>query len=311
MIGTDRVVSTSRSGLIAGGVSALIWGFSPIYFKAVAAVGSLEVLAHRILWAFLLLIVLLLVTGSLNPMIKLARQPLLLGKLLLTASLLAANWLTFIWAVGQGRIVEVGLGYFIYPLLAAFLGWIVLGERLRLAQRVAMVSALTGVMIQVVTMGHISWIAIVLALTFTLYSLFRKMMPIGAIQGLTVEVLLLSPFALAYLIWLMAIGDPSFGTTDWSISLLLMMAGLITALPLVLYAVSIRHLNLALVGMISYLSPTLNIVIAVWFFGESFGLAEIMTFGLIWLGLMILSGEGWLRRGRGRRLWQDDRLATS
>ncbi len=284
----------SQRPAIATAVAAFtIWGLSPLYFKAVGALPALDIVVHRVLWSVLLLALALLLGGRFARLRQdLAADRALPRTLVATALLNATNWLAFVWAINAGRTLEASLGYFINPLFSVLLGAVFLGERLRPAQRLAVLTATAGVLVRIWQVGSLPWIALLLALTFGLYGLLRKRTPIDPLGGLFVETLLVTPPALAWLAW-----QATRGELDWALlhelGWLLPAAGLITAIPLMLFAFGARRLPLATVGFTQYLAPSLNFVLAVWIFREPFDLGRLGAFALIWIALAIYSADLW------------------
>lgn len=291
----------ARNGTLAALAAFCIWGMAPLYFRAIGSVPPFEIVAHRVLWSALFLaalIALLPFTGGFARVRSVLVQPKLLGLLAITALLTSSNWLVFIWAVDAERLLEASLGYFINPLVSVALGAIFLGERLRPLQAAAVAIAFAGVGWRVWQLGNLPWIALFLAGTFGLYGLLRKRAPIEAASGLFIETLLVAPLAIAWLAWLAYRGGLSFGGgahTDW----LLPLSGIITAVPLMLFAIGARRLPLATVGFLQYLAPSLNFIIAIWLFREPFDAAQFIGFLLIWAALAIYSAD-MLRASRSR-----------
>jgi chloramphenicol-sensitive protein RarD len=279
-----------RQGVLAALAAFSIWGLAPLYFKAVGSVPPTEIVAHRILWSLLLLAALLAFWRGFDGLRRLRGQPRLLGLLALTAMLTGSNWLVFVWAISAGRLIEASLGYFINPLVSVLLGRIFLGERLRPMQQAAVGLALAGVLWRVWQVGSLPWIALFLALTFGFYGLLRKRAPVDAISGLFVETLITAPIALAWLLWLAAGDALKFGE-DPLVSALLPLAGVLTAVPLMLFAVGAQRLPLATVGFLQYVAPSLNFLLAVFVFREPFDLAQLVGFALIWAALAIYSAD--------------------
>ena len=285
--------ATRRSALVAIVTAFAIWGLSPLYFKAVAALPAEDIVAHRALWSALLLATALTVTGRIGAVRRqLAAHPGLGATLVATALLNGANWLAFVWAINAGRTLEASLGYFINPLFSMLLGALLLGERLRPAQRLAVAIAFAGVLLRVWQVGSLPWIALFLALTFGLYGLLRKRAPVDPVAGLLVETTLLGMPALAWLGW-----QAQHGRIDPEVILglghLLPMAGLITAVPLMLFAYGARRLPLTTVGFAQYLAPSLSFVLAVWIFHEPFDSGRLGAFALIWAALAVYSADLW------------------
>lgn len=286
-----------RQGIAGTLIAFTIWGLAPLYFKAVGSVPPTEIVAHRILWSLLLLAGLLAFWRGLDGLRRLRETPRLLGLLTLTACLTGSNWLVFVWAISADRLVEASLGYFINPLVSILLGRVFLGERLRPLQKAAVALACAGVLWRIGQVGSLPWIALFLALTFGFYGLLRKRAPVDAINGLFVETLVTAPFALGWLAWLGAHGRLHFGTgalTDF----LLPLAGVLTAVPLMLFAVGTKRLPLSTVGFLQYLAPTLNFLLAVFVFHEPFDVGQLLGFALIWGGLALYSAD-MLRATRG------------
>ncbi len=266
------------------------WGIVPIYFKWVDHVSPWEILAHRVVWALVLLICILAYTGELKELkIPAAKLP----KLFLTAMLLAINWLVFIYAVVNQNITETSLGYFINPLVSIFLAVVFLKESLRPLQWIAILVAGTGIAIQLILFGRIPWLALLLAFSFGFYGLLRKNLGLHAIAGLAVETIIVAPFALAYIAWIAYRQTITFGH-DIGTDLLLMLGGFVTSLPLLCFAAAIIRLPLTVMGMFQYIAPTLSLAIAVLVYNEEFGIDRLVTFGCIWIALLIFSVEAWV-----------------
>lgn len=287
--------SDRSRGLVAATTAFLIWGLLPLYMRALDSVPPVEIMVHRLLWCCLFTLAILLVTGQLRRVPAILRQPRVSGLLLLSALLISTNWLVYVWAVSTRHVVEASLGYFINPLVSVLLGVLVLRERLNGVQWTAVTVAAVGVLWLTLNVGRPPWIALVLAFSFAFYGWVRKQVAVDAITGLTVETLLLSPFAIAYLVWLG--GDGAFGTQGSWIDALLLASGVFTAVPLMLFAFGVRRVSLATIGLIQYLGPTLQLLIGVWLFGEAFTHVQALGFGLIW-GALALYGLDSLWRHR-------------
>lgn len=280
----------------AGGLYALaaygLWGLFPLYFKAVATVPAVEVLAHRILWTLAVIAVALgLGSGSGARLGRILASRRLAATLALSALALAVNWGTFVSAVAAGRVLECSLGYFINPLVTVLLAVVVLGERLRRRQWLAVALAALGVGYLIAATGVPPWIGFVLAVSFGLYGLLRKLAPVDPLTGLLVETLVLAPLALAYLGWLAASGDGAFGRGDEALHLLLMAGGPLTALPLVLFAAGARRIRLATLGLLQYVAPTGQFLLAVFVYGEPLTPHHAIAFAGIWAGLAVYSWD--------------------
>ncbi len=283
----------ARNGMLAALFAFIVWGLAPLYFRALASVPPFEIVAHRVLWSALLLAGLLACvpfTGGFARVRAVWQQPRLLALLALTSLLTSSNWLVFIWSIDAGRLLEASLGYFINPLVSVALGAIFLSERLRPLQALAVAIACAGVGWRVWQLGSLPWIPLFLAGTFGLYGLLRKRAPVDAVSGLFVETLLVAPLALAWLGWLHHQGNLAFGSggvTDW----LLPLTGVITAIPLMMFAVGARRLPLATVGFLQYIAPSLNFLVAVLLFREPFDTTQLVGFALIWLALAVYSAD--------------------
>lgn len=295
--------TAARDERLIGGACALgaflLWGVLPVYFKAIAAAPPLEIVAHRIVWSALLLLGVVALRqrwAALRAALAERRtQRLLLASTLLVSS----NWLIFVWAITSGRVLESSLGYYINPLMNVLLGLLVLRERLSRIQGVAVLLAAAGVANLAVQSPVFPWVALSLAGTFSLYGLVRKTMALGSLDGLFVETNLLLVPALAYLAVQVAAGGSAFLAGDSRLDLLLVMNGVFTTLPLLLFASAARRLNYATVGLFQYIVPTSHFLLAVFVFGEAFTEAHLVTFALIWTALALYSGEV-LRAARRR-----------
>jgi chloramphenicol-sensitive protein RarD len=291
---------TPQAGVAYALAAYLSWGFLPFYFKAVAAVPSLEVLAHRIVWSLAFLLALTLLRGRWREFTTLFKSRRTQATLMVTTVLIAVNWGVFIWAVANGHLVDASLGYFITPLVSVLLGLVFLRERLRPWQTSAVVLAAAGIAWMTVRFGHPPVISMVLAVSFGFYGLLRKQVPASGIQGLTAETLMLSPLAAAWMIWRSGRGELVFLHESAGIDVLLLCAGVLTALPLIWFAEGARRLRLATMGFMQYLAPTFQLLVAVAAFGEPFTSDRAVGFGLIWTALAVYSFDtlrGLRRRG--------------
>lgn len=282
----------AQKGIAAIIAACAIWGFAPVYYRLLA-VPPLEILAHRTLWTLLFFGVLLAVQGRFRAVPALVAGPQR-GRVWLATGFISVNWGLFIWAVKGGYAVEAGLGYYIFPLVAVVLGVVVLGERLSLGQGLAVALAAAAVAVLTAGLGVAPWVALVLAFTFAPYLLLKKRLDAPAVVSVTAEVLLISPFAVAWLVYqhLGTAGGGAFGR-DWTVSWLLPVTGLITGGPLILFSWGAQRVRMATLGLTQYLNPTLQIVSAVVLFGEPFTLWHSIAFGMIWVGLAVYSVESW------------------
>ena len=299
-LATPREAAIDRRGLLAAATAFTIWGVFPAYWHLLKAVPSMQIMAHRVVWSAVLVVGWLLWRQGWDWWRTIAARPRMLAALALSGAVIAFNWGLYIWAVTAGHVVETSLGYFINPLVTVALGVVVLRERLRRPQWIAVACAAAGVAWLTWSAGSPPWIALGLAGSFALYGLVRKLVPVDAVAGLGVESLFMFLPALAYVLWAEAghgggfIGGWSLGT-----QLLLVFSGVVSAVPLVAFAYGVRRIPLSLVGLLQYIGPTLQLLLGVWFFREPFTAVHALGFGAIWLGLAIFAGEG-LWRGRRR-----------
>ncbi len=292
--------SSAVIGVLCGAGAFLCWGLFPIYFKLVAAAPAPEVLAHRIVWSAAFVGGLIAVRRRWAAVAVAVADRRLLATLVLSAAVIAVNWVVFIWAVGGGRILDASLGYFINPLVSVLLGVAALGERLRPSQWGAVGLAAGAVGFQVVGLGTVPWVALTLAVSFGLYGLIRKLAAVDAFTGLFVETLVLGPLAVGYLAVLAATGGGAFGRLGMQMDALLVLAGVVTPLPLILFVAGAQRIRLSTVGLLQYIAPTGQFLLAVFVYGEPFTRASLVTFGLIWLALALYSLDA-LRHERRRR----------
>ncbi len=286
----------ARKGVAFGLSAYLIWGFLPVYFKLLGGVAPTEVVAQRIVWAVVLLALLIAATRRWRQLRTALGNPKALRILTLSASLMAVNWLIYIWAIGASRVLETSLGYFLNPLVNVVMGVLILEERLTRAQGVAVALAAIGVAVLAIGAASGLWISLALAGTFATYGLLRKIAPVDSIEGLSIETLILLPVAAIYLGWLGLSGALAFGS-ETSVSLLLALGGVVTAVPLLLFAAGARRLPYSTLGLLQYVAPTIQFLLAVLAYGEPLTSAHIVCFALIWSGLAIFAFDG-LRRGR-------------
>lgn len=277
----------------------LLWGLLPIYLHLLGAIATPEILAHRILWSLVTMVVLLAALRRYAWIPAALAQPRALARFALTASLISLNWVLYIWSINAGHTVDASLGYFINPLVNVLIGALLFKERLRRAQVLALLIAALGVAWLTWLAGAPPWIGLALALSFSFYGLLRKTAALGALEGFTVETALLAPLALAYVAWLAAHGRLGFATAPTRLQVLLMLAGPATTAPLLLFAAGVRRIPFSLTGVLQYLAPTLQWLTGIYLFHEAFDPHKAIGFGLIWLALLIYAAEslwvGWQR----------------
>lgn len=280
--------------MLFGLAAYLSWGFLPVYFKLLGGVLPTEIVAQRVLWSVLLLAVLILVARKGPELRAAARNRQALRILMCSALLIGANWLIYIWAIGANHVLETSLGYFLNPLVNVVMGVLLLKERLTRAQAIAVAFAAVGVAILAIGAASGLWISLALAGTFATYGLLRKIAPVESLEGLTIETVLLAPVAALYLFWLGSRGDAAFGTSE-HVSLLLAFGGIVTATPLLFFAAAARRLRYSTLGLLQYLAPTIQFLLAVLAYGEPLTTAHIMCFVFIWAGLAIYAADGLFR----------------
>jgi chloramphenicol-sensitive protein RarD len=283
---------TARDSVLYSLGAYTLWGLFPLYLSLLRHVDPLEVLMHRIVWSIVVLSVILAVKRRWAWLVEALRTPRVLAASIASATALSLNWFVFVWAVHVGRVVDASLGYFINPLFSVALGAVFLKERLRPAQGIAVALALLGVAWLVVQLGQVPFIGLALAASFGSYGLLRKTSALGALEGLTVETLLMSPVAFAFLAHLTGHGQSRFVSGDLETRALMLLAGPATTLPLLLFAAGARRIPLSLVGLLQYVGPTLQLLSGVLVLGEPFGGKKVVGYALIWAAFAVASVEG-------------------
>ena len=289
------------SGPLTAAFAYILWGVFPLYIKQIQQVPVLEIVLHRSAWSLVFMLGLLALLRRFAWLGPVLRQPRTLALFGLSALLLGCNWLLYVWAVNAGRVLDASLGYFINPLVNVLLGFAVLHERPRPLQWAAVALAGLGVLWLALGVGHVPWVSLVLAASFGLYGLLRKTASLGALEGLALETLLLAPLAMGGLLWLAAQGQGHFGRGPLAESLWLLAAGPFTAVPLLLFASAARRVSLATLGLMQYLSPSIQFFLGVFLYQEPFTTGRGIGFLLIWTALALYSAESW-RAQRQTRL---------
>lgn len=284
-----------RLGMLYAAASFVIWGLFPIYFKALQDIAPGQILVHRMVWSLVFILGVLAWRKQWSWIRKVLRQPKVLAGFAASAIFLSSNWFIYIWAVNNGRVIDSSLGYFINPLVSVLMGFLILHERLRPVQWAAVALAASGVAWLTWQSGQLPWIGLLLAATFGTYGLLRKTAALGALEGLSLETLLLFPFALGYLIVLTLNGHNDFLSASTSTQWLLVAAGPITAIPLLLFAAGARRIPLSMLGLLQYIGPSLQLLLGVWLYHEPFGGARLAGFALVWSALAVYSLEGMWR----------------
>lgn len=283
-----------KEGIIYAALSYFIWGLIPIYWKFVQHVSAGEILAHRVIWSFVFMVILLLVIqkwrGFLSFVKEIAYQPKKLAALLTASILVSINWGIFIWAVNSGHILQTSLGYYINPLVSVLLGVVVLKEKLSGAQILSFTLAGIGVLILTLHYGEVPWVALSLAVSFGLYGLAKKMIKVDAEIGLTLETMMVTPLAIIFMVYLLITSKPLFFESA-STSLLLMGGGIATALPLLFFAKGAQKVPLSMMGILQYIAPTMTLLIGVFMYHEPFTKIHLLSFIFIWSALLIYAAS--------------------
>ena len=285
-----------KKGILYGLGAYALWGFFPIYWKYLHSVPALQVIGHRIGWSFILLVIVLLLSNQWSDFREAAMHRKVIGIYSIAAILLSINWLVYVWGVNAGFIVETSLGYFINPLLSVLLGVLFLRERLRPAQWIPVGIAAAGVLYLTVIYGRPPWIALSLAFSFGFYGLVKKLAPLGSLYGLTLETGIVFPAALAYLLFVEFSGTGSFFHADALTNILLIGAGVVTTIPLLMFASAAKQIPLSVVGLLQYIAPTLQFLIGVFIYKEPFDRAHFIGFAIVWVALIIFWVENYLAR---------------
>lgn len=289
-----------NTGILYALATYILWGLFPIYWKQLRHVDATQLIAHRIFWAFLMLLLVVFVTGQW----KRFREKLdarTMKAHSAAAFLLGINWLTYVWAVNNGYIVESSLGYFINPLFSVFLGMVFLKERLRPLQWIPITLATIGVLYLTFIYGRLPWIALLLAFTFGIYGLLKKRSPLGSLYGLTLETGIMLLPALGYLTYIGMKGNAAFMTVNITTDLLLIGAGAVTAIPLLTFAKAAQSIPLTMIGLMQYIAPTGQFLIGVLLYKEAFSPSQAIGFSIIWFALIFFWTEGWLVSRKGRK----------
>ena len=288
-------------GVVYGIAAYGLWGLVPLFWPLVAEAGALETLAHRVVWSLLVSTVLIMLVAPRGWWSRFAtrRNLIMVGA---ASAVIAVNWGTYIWGVINGHVVETALGYYINPILSILVGVLLLGERLGPLQWVSVGLAAAAVVVLTLDYGRPPWVALTLAVSFASYGVIKKQLNAGAVETLTCESAFLAPLAIGYLVFLQLTGSLTFGHLGWSHSLLLVSTGVVTAVPLLFFAASATRVPLSILGLLQYLAPTVQFALGVLYFREPMPLGRWVGFGLVWLALMVLTGDGIARIRRHRRV---------
>ncbi|WP_086246378.1 EamA family transporter RarD [Campylobacter vicugnae] len=291
-------MQATQKGFILALATFIMWGVFPIFFKFIEGIAATEVLAHRIIWSALILLVILIITKRLNSVKRIAKIKKVTLTLAITGALIASNWGVFIYAINQNEILATSLGYFINPLFSILLGAIILKEELSPALKLSIFIVFIAIGVQIYAIGNLPLISIILPLSFALYGLLRKRLGVRTFEGLFIETIILTPFALLYLIYLTINNSSEFGINFNGI--MLFLSGFVTILPLLTFNASTKYLKLSTIGFLQYISPTLSMIIAVFIYNETLDFYKIISFALIWISLAIATISN-LRRKNGTK----------
>lgn len=291
-------MQATQKGFILALATFIMWGVFPIFFKFIEGIAATEVLAHRIIWSALILLAILIITKRLNSVKRIAKIKKVTLTLAITGALIASNWGVFIYAINQNEILATSLGYFINPLFSILLGAIILKEELSPALKLSIFIVFIAIGIQIYALGKLPFISIMLPLSFALYGLLRKKLGVRTFEGLFIETIILTPFALLYLLYLAINNSSEFGINFNGI--MLFLSGFVTILPLLTFNASTKYLKLSTIGFLQYISPTLSMIIAVFIYNETLDFYKIISFALIWISLAIATISN-LRRKNGTK----------
>jgi chloramphenicol-sensitive protein RarD len=290
--------ASARSGVLAAALCYSLWGLVPLYWKQLGEVDAVELIAHRHVWSLAFLLVLVYLQRGFGEIRQAFSSPGAIARNFLSATLLTGNWLVYVWGVHAGQVIETSLGYFLVPLVNVAAARFVLHEHLRRAQWIAIALAAFGVTWMIVQLGRTPWIALTVAATWGGYSLMRKQSSLGAVTGLTVETLLIMPLGVAFLLWQHLLGHGALGRVDLTTQILVLSAGVITAIPLLLFAFSARRIRLSTLGLLQYIAPSVQLGLGIWVYHEPFSRARMASFAFIWAALALYTADNVLAHRR-------------
>ncbi|MCW8832076.1 MAG: EamA family transporter RarD [Colwellia sp.] len=300
-VSLQKQQESNHAGVANALAAYAMWGIAPMYFKLLLDIGAGEILMHRIIWSSLFLLILVVMMKKWQAVITLCQQPKLMLKLTLSATILAFNWLLFIWAVNNDHLLDASLGYFINPLFNVALGMLFFSERLRKTQFIAVILAVVGVLVQLFTLGTLPIVSLALASSFAIYGVLRKKMQVDSFVGLLVESLLMLPFALIY--WGFFVNSPSSNlmANSQHLNIILMLAGVVTTAPLLCFTAAAKRLTLSSLGFFQYIGPSIMFLLAVFYYQESIQAAEFITFIFIWSALALYSFDSFYTMRKRKR----------
>lgn len=284
---------STRKGVFNALAAYFMWGIAPLYFTLLTALGAGEILMHRVVWSSLFIFLLVLVSKKWTVLVSLCQQPKTIAKLAISATLLAVNWLLFIWAVNNNHLLDASLGYYINPLFNVALGMLFFSERLRRGQVIAVGLAIIGVLVQLITVGSLPLISLALASSFAIYGMLRKKMHVDSLVGLLIESLIMLPIAIVYWIYFLDSTTANLATNSTSLNFTLVMAGIVTTAPLLCFTVAAKRLALSSLGFFQYIGPSIMFLLATFYFQEPLLLAEFITFAFIWSALALYSYDAY------------------
>ncbi len=291
---------SSVAGFLYGIAAYTLWGFLPLYWKLLNTIAPLEILAHRILWSFFFVLGIVYLQGNLAKCKVFFADRVNVIRIICATIIISVNWGVYIWAVNSEHVVEASMGYYINPLIVILLGVIVLKEKLNRWQIISLIMAAIGVGILTIQFGQIPWISLTLALSFALYGLLKKMIPVSSTVGLTIETAMLFPVTLGYIIFRQISGVGALGNVSMSTTLILIGSGIATALPLLFFANGARRIPLSSMGFLQYIAPSISLILGIFVFNEGFTFVHFLSFGFIWVGLLLYSVSQ-IRSMRARR----------
>lgn len=291
-----------RRGLTLGALAYVLWGTFPLYWTHLEPAGAVELLAHRVIWSVAVMAIIVVLWRRVPALLAVVRERRTLLLLTVAAAVISLNWAGYIWGVNNNRVVETSLGYFINPLVTVLMGVVVLGERLRRLQWIAMAVAFGAVVVLALDYGRVPWIALLLAFSFGTYGLAKKQAGVGPVESLTVETLVLAPVAAAYVAWLVASGQSNVGAHGLGHAALVTTSGLVTAVPLMLFGAAAIRVSMVSLGLLQYLAPTIQFFLGVFYFHEDMPAGRWIGFALVWLALVVFTVEALNHRRRQLRL---------
>lgn len=293
---SGREPQDEASGVVCAAAAYVLWGVVPLYWRLLDGVPPFEVIVHRIVWSALFVMAVAALRSRWSHLAVVFRSPRIFGTLALTSVLITCNWSVFIYAVASRRLVEASLGYYITPLISIGLGVLLFGERMSRLRLLAVALAGMAIAVKAASLGHIPWIALVLAISFGFYGYLRKLAPVDALDGLLVETGLFLPVSAALLVSWSVLGDASFPSGNVGRDALLVASGPVTAIPLALFAAGARRIRLSTLGFLQYLAPTITLLLATIGFGERFTRLDMVTFGCVWAALLLVALDGRVER---------------